>query len=330
MIYEHWARALDAKDVTMRLLSGLHAHTTFFMASTVLGQTVLLLSEEAGGHMSTRSILERLGLHVIEIKIDFNRRAIDVPATLTSLQGATPDFIFIDRSEGLIYEDFTKLIDAVQCPSVFDGSQYLSNIIAGDHLSPFTMGFDYFISTMHKNLPGPQRAMLATRETGPAWNKILSGISSFVSNMHVFGIYSAGLVLTRLPWLKEYSKNMLSNALSLENALFHKGVSVIRRPIDLPPTHHIWIQAKSRNSAFRAFQDLETCGILVNYRQLPYRLGFGLRLGVNAATRLGLVDTDSDRLAEIISQILQYGAGPSQIRSAKQFINELWRRADTM
>jgi glycine hydroxymethyltransferase len=325
-IYEQWSKAIGAKDLTMRLLSGLHAHATFFMAATTVGQTVLLLPVEAGGHMSTKSILERLGLRVVEIKPDFSNCSINVQGTLDSIKNSKPDFMFIDRSEGLVYEDFSEIVNAVDCPTLFDGSQYLSNILAGDHLSPFAMGFDYFMATLHKNFPGPQRAMLATRDITPAWKNILSGISSFVSNMHVSGIYSAGLTLTRDTWLKEYSRSMLINTLSLENNLHQEGVSVIQRPSSLPPTHHIWIRAKSKQHAFKAFQDLEACGILVNYRKLPYKLGHGLRLGVNAATRIGLVETDTRQLASIISQILEYGAGSSQIKMAKQFIDQLWGR----
>ena len=47
--------------------------------------------------------------------------------------------------------------------SVFDASQYLVNVIVGDHPNPFDYGFDLVVSSVHKNFPGPQKALLATR-----------------------------------------------------------------------------------------------------------------------------------------------------------------------
>lgn len=65
-IYAAWARALGAEDATLRLLSGLDAHIVLFMSVARPGQRVLLLPVEAGGHVSGRRILERLGLEVID------------------------------------------------------------------------------------------------------------------------------------------------------------------------------------------------------------------------------------------------------------------------
>jgi hypothetical protein len=41
---------------------------------------------------------------------------------------------------------------------VFDASQYLSNIIAGDYANPFGWGFDLMVASVHKNFPGPQNS----------------------------------------------------------------------------------------------------------------------------------------------------------------------------
>ena len=198
---------------------------------------------------------------------------------------------FVDRSEGLVVEDFSALttLDAL---SIFDASQYLSNIIAGDHPNPFSAGFDLLVSSVHKNFPGPQKALLATRELGDRWTEILRGVSTYVSNMHVANTYAATLTLGRSDWLMTYSKRMLACALMLEQKLIENGVPAVRRPPDAIPTHHVWIQEESRQRAFDTFEALERCGILTNYRKLPYSLGFGLRLGLSAAVRIGLRESD--------------------------------------
>jgi glycine hydroxymethyltransferase len=139
-VYRAWADALQASDLTMRLLSGLHAHTVVFMAMTRPGQRVLLLPEVAGGHMSTKSILERLSLQVVEMAIDADDLGVDISRTIDIATAAQVDFVFVDRSEGLVYEDFSEVVSAAGKPAVFDAPQYLSNIVAGDFPNPFSMG----------------------------------------------------------------------------------------------------------------------------------------------------------------------------------------------
>lgn len=122
-IHAAFAKVLGAAEVSLRLLSGLHAHIVLFMAAAKSGQTVLLLPERAGGHMSTKAILERLGLRVIEMEIDIDRCCIDVDRTVSIIVREKPDFLFVDRSEGLVYEDFTDILKRFEGVSIFDASQ---------------------------------------------------------------------------------------------------------------------------------------------------------------------------------------------------------------
>lgn len=278
LVYEAFADALGAADATLRLLSGLHAHIVLFMAMACPGQRVVLLPVEAGGHVSGRAILERLGLEVIDMVVDVDRMRVDIDRTLELCDAETPEFVLVDRSEGLVFEDFSALAGGGRL-TVFDGSQYLTNIVCGDHPNPLSWGFDLMLASVHKNFPGPQKALLATREIGPAWTDILAGISTFVSNMHVASTYVAGLTLARRDWLVRYSRRMLDVAVRLETELAGLGVPVVRRSPDLIPTHHVWIREASREHAFDTYEHLERCLIMTNFRCLPYGLGYGVRMG---------------------------------------------------
>ena len=323
-IYDAWAKALGAADVSLRLLSGLQAHSTIFMAISKPGDKVLLLPELAGGHMATKGILERLGLEVIEMEVDFAQHAIDVEATLSKIENDEIDFVFIDRSEGLVYEDFTPLIEKIDAPTVFDGSQYLSQILTGDYMNPFDMGSDIFVSTVHKNFPGPQKALVGTREDSQLWHTLRSGLSAYVSNMHIASTYAAGLTLSRVDWLKAYSAQMLENTISLERALEAHQIPIIKRRSDAPPTHHIWIGPLEKDMAFLWFKRLEMSRVQVNYRLLPYHLGYGLRLGLAALTRLGARPEDCLQIAKLINMTLR--EQPNSKQQVRQFSEELWSR----
>jgi len=326
-VYDSWAKALRAADVTLRLLSGLHAHIVLFMALARPGDTVLLLPVGAGGHVSEKSILERLGLNVVEMAVDNEAMGVDIARTLLLHEKHKPHLLFVDRSEGLVVEEFSPLLANSNCISIFDASQYLTNVLCGDHPNPLEIGFDYLVSSVHKNFPGPQKALLATNSRTEDWQRILRGISTFVSNMHTGNTYAASLTLCRQEWLAEYSKRMLRCAVLLEDELSARGVPAVLRPRDLPPTHHVWIRERSREHAFETYESLERCRILTNYRLLPYKLGHGIRLGLSAAVRLGLTDSDIPQLAQLISEIRKRGATSSLRHEARRYNEEIWRRA---
>ena len=327
-IYEEWANILGAKALTMRLLSGLHAHIVLFMSITNIGDKVLLLPEIAGGHMSTKAILKRLGLIVQEFPVDMENRKVDIKKSLRIIEEFKPHVIFVDRSEGLTYEDFSwiKGIDK-NIIKIFDASQYLTNIISGDYLNPFDMGFDLILSTMHKNLPGPQRALICCKDSDEIWKQLKAGISTYVSNMHFHSIYSAGLLLKDFNNLKKLSLNMLNNTLLLDEELTTKGISTIKRftDSDNPNTHHIWIKADSKEEAYNWYKQLEEIGILVNYRRLPYEIGYGLRLGLSAASYRGLKDSQTPELATIIFNCIYRKEKTSDLIEHKR---ELLRKID--
>lgn len=308
-IYNEWAKLLGGEKLSMRLLSGLHAHTVLFMGISNIGDKVLYLPEKAGGHTSGKAILERLGLQIMELPIDYADCRIDIDYAKKIYDSFHPDVLFVDRSEGLIYEDFTELCSYCKCYKVFDASQYLTNIICKDYKNPFDMGFDLILSTMHKNLPGPQRAFVCSKYDDEMWKKLRSNISTYVSNMHVFTIYSAGLLLEHMDELHLLSKTMLNNATLLDKHLFNNGVPIIKRiPHDGElSTHHCWIKTNGQEKAFKLYLCLERIGLMTNYRLLPYDIGYGLRLGMSGATRLGLKPIHIPDLAAIIAEAYEKG-----------------------
>jgi len=198
--------------------------------------------------------------------------------------------------------------------------------MAGDHPNPFDMGFGIIVSSLHKNFPGPQKALVGTKVADRLWKAILSGMSTYVSNMHVFNTYTAGLALSRMDHLRTYSKMMLTLTMDFDKALTAEGIEVVARSHRSPPTHHIWIRGRDRNDAFAKYQALERCRIYVNFRLLPYDLGFGLRLGLHYATRLGMTHNDVPELASIVADILRNSSSLRQRRRARLFNHHLWER----
>jgi glycine hydroxymethyltransferase len=307
-IHKLLATRLGAAAGSMRLLAGLHAQAATFMSLAAIGDSVLLLSEEGGGHFSTAAILQRLGLRVLNLPLDRERLRVDPDAARAMLADERPDFVFVDRSEGLRYEDFRWLAEVEGPVKVFDASHYVAQIMTGAYENPLDWGFDLMLFTLHKSFPGPQKAAIVTRELGPAWDRMLAGLSLLVSSSHAESSYLAGLALLRDDWLNRYVERLVPTALLLEQELRSRGVPVVPRTAQgeasWPASHHIWIRYGAPNVAFAAFQSLAAVNIHVNYRKLPYNLEWGLRLGTSHAVSSGLTAEHVGELADVIAETL--------------------------
>ena len=322
---EDWCKLLHADHLSLRLLSGLHAHTVVFMGIGKIGDTVLLLPSEAGGHHSAEKILKRLGYKILKMVVDYENRCIDIPSTIKIIQQYKPEFIFIDRSDGLNYENFSTLTSVCNSCNIFDASQYLTHIISGQYESPFDMGFQFILSTLHKNFPGPQKALICSKGGEKYWNRIMLGINNYISSAHPASIIHAGnLIENHLEYIKLYGKLMLQNTEALEKGLRKYNVPMIERNPDLPITQQIWIPCASSHYAFQHFQQFEKYNILLNYRQLAYRLGYGLRIGTAAATLCGLRPKHCNQLAYYMSNIFNDEDSSSLQKEIEKFIGSIW------
>lgn len=312
------ADAFGGAVASLRVLAGLHAQAAMFMSIAKAGDTVALLSEEAGGHFSTRAILERLGLRVTDLPIDDARMCVDRARTQELLARERPRFVFVDRSEGLRYEDFS-FIGALDGPiKIFDASQYVTSIVTGRYVSPLSWGFDLALFSLHKNFPGPQKAGIVAATDGALWQRLLRGLSTLVSSSHAESSYLVGLSLLRTQWLERYAERTLTLALALDDELARWGLAVVDRRLQgdeaWPATHHLWVRLPDRESAFAAYERLEAINVHTNYRQLPYRLGHGLRLGTTHCAVAGVCAEDAPELAAIVAAAIADVEAPAILR----------------
>jgi glycine hydroxymethyltransferase len=331
-IHRLLADKFGGAEGSLRLLAGLQAHTATFMSVAGIGQTVMLLPEAAGGHFATHAILRRLGLNLIDTPVDYERLCIDRAATLDLIARDRPDFIFIDRSEGLRYEDFSFIGGLTGVTKIFDASQYVTPILTGRYESPLQWEFDLVLFTLHKSFPGPQKAGIVSRDDGSLWQRLIKGLSTLVSSSHAESSYLVGLSLLCDEWLERYAERMMDTALKLEAELLTRDVAVVPREAqgdpDWPATHHIWIRSRSRDEAFSQYEQLAHVNIHTNYRKLPYDLGYGLRLGTTFAAMAGVDTSDAPLLAEVIAKTLACEQGTTDHRALiRQLASEARARA---
>lgn len=321
-IKREWKEKLSAIDVDLKTLSGLNAHLILFLCIINKNDTIMLLPEICGGHFATENILKSLGANVISMIPDLENLCVDREKTSKLIEKVKPKYIFVDRSEGLVYEDFSWLKKYDFSYKIFDASQYLSQILTRAYKNPFDMGFDMIVSTLHKNYPGPQKGILAVKNNDNIWKKYLSNAKTYISNTHPLGIANSLIPLLDYDSFIEYSSlNIECNNL-LEECLIKKGVPMVRRNGN-PATLHSWILCNSKEDSYKYYLKLEKLNILTNYRLLPYNLGYGLRIGTSAAVRLGLRPKHIEELADIMSEAYNCSISDSLMKKSRKFIRKI-------
>ncbi len=301
-IKDVWKEKLSAYDVDLKTLSGLNAHLILFLCIIQKGETVMLLPELCGGHFATEKILESLGITVIEMCPDCQNKCVDIKKTMTLIEKKSPDYIFVDRSEGLNYEDFSWVTKFEKPYKIFDASQYFSQIIDGKYTSPFEMGFDMIITTLHKNYPGPQKGLIAVKKETEVWQRYLNNAKTYISNTHPMAIAKSLVPVIEDEKFKEYSTTNIACSNKLEELLKKYGLPIVPRDSNVPATLHIWILCETKEKSYEYYLKLEQLGLLTNYRLLPYNLGFGLRIGTSAAVKSGLREKHIKELAAIMAE----------------------------
>lgn len=321
-VRNEWKQELNASDIDLKTLSGLNAHLIFFLCVLRPGEKVMILPEISGGHFATEQILRNIGATVYQTVSDDTNLCIDSKKTIAYITENNIDYLFIDRSEGLYYEDFSWLKNC-NCYKIFDASQYLTSILCNEFNSPFEMGFDLIISTLHKNFPGPQKGLLATKENDEVWQRYLSNAKTYISNTHPKGIADSLLPILSKNKLIKYCVTCSRCIMKLEQMLAACNVPVVIRNKSLVPTQHIWILCSNKEESYKYFSKLESIKILTNYRLLPYKLGYGLRIGLNAAVLSGLDEEDIKELSYILCEAYHKEITPKLEKRTRKFIESI-------
>ena len=284
----------------------------------------MVLPEVCGGHFATEEILKNIGAHTYQMVCDSQNLCVNSKKTLQLIESEKINYVFVDRSEGLYYEDFSWLKDSYPCYKIFDASQYISSILCKRFLNPFDMGFDMIISTLHKNYPGPQKGLLAVKnKDDKVWNNYLTHAKTYISNTHPKAIADSLFPILNKETFETYCITCEKCINLLEDLLANFGIPVITRLKQLVPTQHIWILCQNKHESYKYYLKLEELGLLTNYRLLPYNLGYGLRIGLNASVLCGLNEKHISQLAEIMRDAYYGDITPRLKKMCYKFIKNI-------
>lgn len=322
------------RQVDVRPISGNAANTAIAMGYLRGGDTIMVNSTPAGGHISHNTIgifgrrlqvrgqslnltsAKPIGLHYFPLTED--QYHLDVEASLKRIDELSPRLLILGKSLFLFPEPVRELAAFCQergLPILYDAAHVFGLIVGGKFQDPLREGATWLTASTHKTFPGPQRGVIladlddeAARKYWPAADRgVFPGSSS---NHHLHSLPGLLVAIREMQQhAAAYAEQIVKNARTLGQALDDEGVWVEARDFGYTASHQIAVNVSAHGGGVAAAQRLEDNDIIVNYNLLPFdtdaRNPSGLRIGVQEMTRYGMREQDMQRLAALLSDAVK-------------------------
>lgn len=338
----------NCRQADVRPYSGNNANTAIALAYLRGGDTVIVNSTDAGGHISHnffgvmgRRIQVRGQLlkpdHEKSVNLHFfplteDRYHIDVAKTIELIERVKPNLLVMGKSLYLFPDPVKELAPICRelgIPILYDGAHVLGLIAGGRFQDPLAEGATWLTGSTHKTFPGPQRGVILAdldpegekKYWGAADRGVFPGTSS---NHHLYSL-PALLVATRemKDHGRDYADQTCRNAKALAVALEASGIKVEAKEFGYTESHQIAVDVSEFGGGVKAALALEANDVICNYNMLPgdrdAQNPSGLRLGVPEMTRFGMREADIAELGELLAAAVKG-------RTVKPEINRLRAR----
>ena len=329
MAREELLALAQCRQADVRPISGNAANTAIALGYLRGGDTLLVNSTAAGGHISHntfgvfgRRIQSRgqslnlnaakpIPLHYFPLTED--QYHLDVQKSLDLIDHVSPRLIVLGKSLILFPEPVGELAELCRdrnIPILYDAAHVFGLIIGGEFQDPLREGATWMTASTHKTFPGPQRGIiLADLDDEGAqkyWPAADRGVFPGSSSNHHLHTLPALLVAIRemRQHATAYAAQIVQNAKTLGQALDEEGVRVEACDFGYTKSHQIAIDVSAYGGGVTVAQRLEANDIIVNYNMLPWdtdpRNPSGLRMGVQEMTRYGMCEAEMQCLATLM------------------------------
>jgi glycine/serine hydroxymethyltransferase len=307
-----------ASYVSVKPISGLNAMT--LVLATLGGRpgsTIVTVGPGNGGHYATPAIAERLGLRV-EFLRGPDPHSLDLAHAAELLARIRPTLVYVDQSHCLFPVDVAGLVAVVRAASPeslvhVDTSHWLGLVLGGVFANPLDEGADSFGGSTHKTFPGPQKAVVLTRDADVE-KRIRETQDFMISSHHFAATISLGIALLEFRDFggAEYARTVVANTRRFGELLSARGLKVAAADRGYSAGHQLWLDPEAGEVPARVASDrLFAAGLRVNFMAgLPGFDGLGMRIGLNETTYRGLAGPDLDELADVFVAAV-HGTAPA-------------------
>ena len=296
--------------------SGSQANQAVFFSALNPGDEILGMSLNEGGHLTHGMPLNISGKWFKVSSYGLNaQEEIDYEAMEMLARARRPKLIIAGASAYSLridFERFSKIAKEVGAYLLVDMAHYSGLIAAGLYPNPVPYA-DFVTSTTHKGLRGPRGGFILMKSEFE--KKVNSAIFPGMQGgplMHVIAGKAVAFKEVLQPSFKEYQAQILKNAEAMAATLIERGLRIVSGRTE---SHMMLVDLRSKNiTGLAAEQLLGSVGITCNKNSIPNdperpMITSGIRFGTPAITTRGFKEAESERVANLVADLLGDPAG---------------------
>ena len=291
--------------------SGAQANYAVYQALCNLGDTVMGMNLDQGGHLTHGSPVNFSGknYNIVSYGVDPVTHRIDYDQVRELAHKYQPKMIIAGASAYpriIDFKAFADIAHEVGAYLMVDMAHIAGLVAAGLHPSPVPYA-DVVTTTTHKTLRGPRGGMILCNDEAIA-KKINSAVfpgSQGGPLMHIIAAKAVALGEALKPEFKEYQQHILDNAKALADSILEGGLDLVSGGTDnhlmLVDLRPAGLTGKEMEKRLDDVFSTANKNASPNDPEKPF-VTSGLRLGTPAATSRGLTEEDFRLVGKLICE----------------------------
>ncbi|TDT68607.1 glycine hydroxymethyltransferase [Hypnocyclicus thermotrophus] len=329
---ERAKKLFNVNYVNVQPHSGSQANMAVYMALINVGDTVMGMGLDHGGHLTHGLNVNFSGklYNIVSYGVDKETEMLDYSNIREIALEHKPKMIIAGASaysREIDFKKFREIADEVGAYLFVDMAHIAGLVAAGEHMSPVPYAH-VVTTTTHKTLRGPRGGMIMTNdeEIAKKINKIIFPGIQGGPLMHIIAAKAVSFHEALQDDFKEYQKQVVKNAKTLAKALEEKGFRIVSGGTD---NHLMLVDLTSKNITGKdAEKALVKAEITANKNGIPFDkqspfVTSGIRLGTPAVTTRGMKESEMIKIADLITKVLENIDNEEVILQVKEEVHRL-------
>jgi len=329
------AKALfGAEHANVQPHSGAQANMGVFLAALKPGDTILGMNLAHGGHLTHGHPLNFSGkmYTIVPYGVRKEDERLDYDELARLAAEHKPKLIIVGASAYPRIFDFARVAEvaaSIGAKVMTDMAHIAGLVAAGVHPTPVPHS-DFVTTTTHKTLRGPRGGMILSRaaEAKDIDKAVFPGMQGGPL-MHIIAAKAVCFREAAEPAFAEYQRQIVANAKRLAERIASAGFRLVSGGTD---NHLMLVDVFSKGITGKAAEAaLGKAAITVNKNAIPFdqnppMTASGIRIGTPAVTTRGMREPEMDRIAELITRVLQSPEDERVLQMVKGEVEALCRR----
>jgi len=306
-------KLFGAEHANVQAHSGTQANMAVYFASIKLGDKILSMKLNQGGHLSHGSPVSFTGkfYQVAQYGVDPKTEVLDYGVVAEMAKQEKPQIIVCGASaypRTIDFKAFQEIADDVGAVCLADIAHIAGLVATGLH--PTSVGVvNYTTTTTHKTLRGPRGgAIMCNADLGVGIDKAVFPGMQGGPLMHTITAKAVCFEEALRPSFKEYNKQIIKNAKVLAETLMANGLRLVSGGTD---NHLMLLDLTDQGiTGLEAETALGKAGITVNKNTIPNEtkspfVTSGLRVGTPAVTSRGMKEAEMRLIGTWIASVIK-------------------------